>query len=129
MTSFRCYLVDALIRWLLDNDCIPHIVLQCDLPNVFVPKEFVRDNRLVLNVAPNAVNNYSLTKTTIAFDTCFDGVSYPISAPVGAIVGVCARGSSVGMMFEAEDDTDQQPLEVDTPDVHAQARSKFKFVE
>lgn len=124
MTSFRSYLVDALIRWLLDNDCVPHVVLQCDLPNVEVPQEFVRDNRLVLNVAPSAVCNYSLTKSTLAFDTCFDGISHRISAPVGAIVGVCARGSSVGMMFEPEDVS-----KVDLSDVHAQARAKFQVVE
>lgn len=129
MTSFRFYLVDALIRWLLDNDCVPHIVLQCNLPNVVVPEEFVRDNRLVLNVAPSAVENYSLTQSTIAFDTCFNGVSHRISAPVGAIVGVCARGSSIGMMFEAENETNLQTLKLDPPDVHTQARSKFKFVE
>lgn len=129
MTSFRSYLIDALIRWLLDNDCTPHIVLQCDLPNVTVPEDFVQDNRLVLNVAPSAVQNYTLTKSTIAFDTCFGGVSHYISAPVGAIVGVCARGSSVGMMFEAEATAKEPISTIDAPDVHALARSKFKFVE
>ncbi|MCY3540980.1 MAG: ClpXP protease specificity-enhancing factor SspB [Gammaproteobacteria bacterium] len=124
MTSFRYYLVDALIQWLLDNDCVPHIVLQCDQPNVKVPQEFVRENRLVLNVAPSAVHNYSLTKSSIAFDTCFSGMSHHISAPIGAIVGVCARGSSVGMMFEPE-----AASTADRPDLHAQARAKFQFVE
>ena len=97
MTSFRFFLVDALIRWLLDNNCIPHIVLQCDLPNVQVPSEYIRENRLVLNVAPSAVRNYSLTQTSVSFDTSFGGISHHIAAPVGAIVGVCAKGSSVGM--------------------------------
>ncbi|MXW07949.1 MAG: ClpXP protease specificity-enhancing factor [Gammaproteobacteria bacterium] len=124
MTSFRSYLVDALIQWLLDNECVPHIVLQCDQPDVKVPQEFVRDNRLVLNVAPSAVHNYSLTNSSIAFDTRFSGVSHHISAPIGAIVGVCARGSSVGMMFEPE-----VASATDLPDVHTQARAKFQFVE
>lgn len=99
-------------------------MLQCDLPNVKVPQEFVRDSRLVLNVAPSAVHNYSLTKSSIAFDTRFNGVSHHISAPVGAIVGVCARGSSVGMMFEPEVESS-----VDLPDAHVKARAKFQFVE
>ena len=129
MTSFRSYLVEALIQWLLDNDCIPHIVLQCNLPNVRIPQEYVRENRLVLNVAPSAVRNYKLSKSSIVFDTCFDGVSHRISAPVGAIVGVCARGSSVGMMFEPQADDEQSASTIDSPDVHARARSKFKFVE
>lgn len=124
MTSFRSYLVDALIQWLLDNDRVPHIVLQCDQPNVKVPQEFVRDNRLVLNVAPSAVHNYSLTTSSIAFDTRFSGVSHHISAPIGAIVGVCAQGSSIGMMFEPE-----VASTADLPDLHAQARAKFQFVE
>lgn len=99
-------------------------MLQCDLPNVKVPQKFVQDTRLVLNVAPSAVHNYSLTNSSIAFDTRFNGVSHHISAPVGAIIGVCARGSSIGMMFEAE-----EASIVDLPDVHAQARAKFHFVE
>ncbi|MYD45422.1 MAG: ClpXP protease specificity-enhancing factor [Gammaproteobacteria bacterium] len=124
MISFRSYLVDALIKWLLDNDCIPHIVLQCDLPDVEVPQEFVRDNRLVLNVAPSAVHNYSLTKSSITFDTRFSGVAHHISAPIGAIVGVYARGNSVGMMFEPE-----EASAIERPNAHKQARAKFQFVE
>ena len=129
MKSFRSYFVNALIEWLLDNDCIPHIVLQCDLPNVSVPEEFVRDNRLVLNVAPSAVHNFSLSKTMIEFDTRFNGVSHHISAPIGSIVGVCARGHSVGVMFEPEEIEEEPTYTGDAPDVHALARSKFRFVE
>lgn len=129
MKSFRSYFVNALIEWLLDNECIPHIVLQCDLPRVNVPQEFVRDDRLVLNVSPSAVHNFSLTKSTLEFDTRFNGVSHHISAPVGAIVGVCARGNSVGVMFEPEGVEEELPPTVEASDVHEVARSKFRFVE
>ena len=102
MTSFRWYLVDALIRWLLDNDCIPHVVIQCDLAGVSVPQEYVQNNQLVLNVSPSAVHNFVLNADRIEFDTRFNGVSHRICAPPGAIVGVHARGSNEGMSFEPE---------------------------
>ena len=129
MTSIRFYLVDALIRWLLDNDCVPHIVLQCDLPNVNVPQEFVNDNQLVLSVAPQAVQNFSLTKSIITFDTRFQGVSHRIAAPVGSIIGVYARGSSVGMMFDPEEATSSVESNIEPIDLRARSKAKFKVVE
>ncbi len=102
MTSFRWYLVDALIRWLVDNGCVPHVVIQCDLPDVNVPMEYVKDNRLVLNVSAQAVSNFSLGPHGIDLDARFDGVPLHVHAPAGAIVGVHAKGSSVGVTLEPE---------------------------
>ncbi|MCY4142473.1 MAG: ClpXP protease specificity-enhancing factor SspB [Gammaproteobacteria bacterium] len=102
MTSFRWYLVDALIRWLVDNGCVPHIVIQCDLPDVEVPQEYVKDNRLVLNVSGQAVSNFSLGPHGIDFDARFDGVPRHVHAPAGAIVSVHAKGSTVGVNLEPE---------------------------
>ncbi len=111
MTSFRWYLVDALIRWLVDNECVPHVVIQCDLPDVDVPQDYVKDNRLVLNVSAQAVNNFSLGPRGLDLDARFGGVSHHIHAPAGAIVGVHAKGSTVGVSLEPEipDSEDTRP--------------------
>ncbi|MCY3884854.1 MAG: ClpXP protease specificity-enhancing factor SspB [Gammaproteobacteria bacterium] len=115
MTSFRWYLVDALIRWLLDNECTPHVVLQTDLPGVEVPGEHIKNNRVVLNVSPQAVHNFSLGPKGIEFDARFGGVPMHVRAPAGAIVGVHAKESEVGFEFEAEESSPEEISEMKTP--------------
>lgn len=102
MTSFRWYLVDALIRWILDNEYIPHVVIQADLPGVEVPSEYVENNKVVFNVSPQAVHGFSIGPKGIEFDARFGGMPRHIRAPAGAIVGVHAKGSDVGFEFEPE---------------------------
>lgn len=108
MTSFRWYLVDALIRWLLDNECTPHIVIQTDLPGVNVPNEYVKNNRVVLNVSPQAVHGFALGPKGIEFNARFNGLPRHISAPAGAIVAVHAKGSDVVFEFEPEETTSEE---------------------
>lgn len=114
MTSFRWYLVDALIRWLVDNNCVPHVVIQCDLPGVQVPEEFVEDNRLVLNVSRQAVSNFSLGPEGLELDARFNGISHHVRAPAGAIVGVHAKGGSVGISLDPETSEMEQSQETST---------------
>lgn len=103
MISFRWYMVDALIRWLIDNGRTPHIVVQADLPRVNVPQEHVKDNKIVLNVSPEAVHGFSIGPTGIEFTARFDGRLRQISTPAGAVVGVYAKGSETVFDFEPEE--------------------------
>lgn len=130
MTSFRWYLVDALIRWLVDNDCVPHVVIQCDLPDVDVPQEYVKDNRLVLNVSAQAVSNFSLGPSGLDLDARFGGVSRHVHAPAGAIVGVHAKGSKVGVTLEPEvPDSVETSTPTQTTNSKQDSRPKLTIVE
>ena len=129
MTSFRWYLVDALIRWLLDNECTPHVVIQTDLPGVEVPGEYVKNNKVVLNASPQAVHGFSLGPKGIEFDTRFGGVPRHIRAPAGAIVGVHARDSNVGFEFEPEESSLESSSSVKTAEKPTGKRPHLRFVE
>ena len=109
MNSSRSYLVNALIDWIVDNGCTPHIVLDAGCEGVNVPMEFVRDNRLVLNVGGTAVRNFKLDPEGLEFDARFAGTSRHISCPVGAIVGIYARENGEGMAFNAQDVKKRSP--------------------
>ncbi len=130
MTSFRWYLVDALIRWLLDNECIPHVVIQADLPGVDVPSEHVKNNKVVFNVSPQAVNGFSLGPNGIEFDARFGGMSRHVRAPAGAIVGIHAKGIDVGFEFEPEETTSEQSSDVNPTKQPAKRRvPHLRFVD
>ncbi len=130
MTSFRWYLVDALVRWLLDNEQIPHVVIQADLPGVDVPSEYVKNNKVVFNVSPQAVHGFSLGPKGIEFDARFGGMSRHVCAPAGAIVGVHAKGSDVGFEFEPEDTTSEEGSDVNPTKQPAKRRvPHLRFVD
>ena len=110
MTSFRPYLVNALIEWLLDNEQVPLIRINADVEGAEIPQQHLDDSgHIVLNVSPDAVRNFKLDGTGIQFDTRFNGVSHLIKAPIAAIVGINGRGGNVGFSFGPEiDELDTQ---------------------
>lgn len=111
MTSLRPYLLRALVDWIVDNDRTPHMVIDCAVPGVEVPTEHARDSKLTLNISAAAVRNFSLDDERVSMDCRFHGHATHISAPVGAVVGVYAKETGMGMGFE-----------VDRGDSHAPAK-------
>ena len=109
MNSSRSYIVNALIDWIVDNGCTPHIALDTSIEDVTAPLEFARDNRLVLNVSGTAVRNFKLDPEGLELDARFKGESRHVSSPVGAIVGIFALENGEGMAFEPVKDERNRP--------------------
>ena len=104
MNSSRSYLVNAMIDWIVDNGCTPHIVLDTTCEGVMAPSEFVNENRLVLNIAGTAVRNFKLDPDGLEFDARFHGESRHVSCPTGAIIGIYAKENGEGMAFNVQND-------------------------
>ncbi|MBA2653983.1 MAG: ClpXP protease specificity-enhancing factor [Gammaproteobacteria bacterium] len=109
MTSSRPYLVRALYEWINDNYLTPYILVNTDLPEVYVPKEYINDNQIVLNVAPDAIHQLSITNTELEFHASFSGVSRHIYAPMDAIAAIYAKENGAGMFFGEEPGGDTPP--------------------
>lgn len=124
-TSFQPYFIDAMIRWLDDNNLVPYIVLRTDIPGVKVPAGYAQNNRLVLNVSRRAVHNYCMTEDVIAFDARFQSHSFRVQLPVNAIVAVQTKDKAVGFSFE---DNNTTAFSFDL-DKHELARSRFQVVD
>jgi Stringent starvation protein B len=61
MTSTRPYFIRALNDWIVDNLLTPHLMVDATKPGVAVPQQYVKDGKIVLNIAPAAVSNLYLT--------------------------------------------------------------------
>ncbi|MBT8439524.1 MAG: ClpXP protease specificity-enhancing factor [Gammaproteobacteria bacterium] len=119
MTSNRPYLIRALYEWLLDNDLTPHLLVDADYENVAVPRQFVEEGRIVLNINPSAVMNLEMTNDIISFNARFGGKETDVMIPPLAVLGIYARENGRGMLFPDElegvdedddpDDTDPTP--------------------
>lgn len=99
MTSTKPYLIRAIYEWILDNDMTPHLVVDVRFPGVLAPKEFVEDERLVLNLSPSAVRGLVLGNEQIEFNARFGGVARDVLLPVDAVLGIFTRENGQGMVF------------------------------
>lgn len=127
MNSSRSYLVNAMIDWIVDNGCTPHIVLDATCEGVVAPSEFANDDRLVLNVSGTAVRNFKLDPEGLEFDARFQGESRHVSCPTGAIVGIYARENGEGMAFKVQKEeessiTEETAVENEAPELPSHLR-------
>lgn len=108
MTARRPYLFRAFYDWIVDNELTPYIVVDASVFGVLVPQEFVKDNQIVLNLAPHSVAQYMATNEKIEFNARFSGVSQHIVVPMSAVEAIYARENDAGIIFEDEPEYKQQ---------------------
>ena len=102
MTSLRPYLIQALIDWIIDNDCTPYAVVDCAVEGAKTLQEYATDGKLVLNLSAAATRNLLVDERSMSVDCRFQGRAVHVEAPVGAVIAVYARENGLGMAFEAE---------------------------
>ena len=109
MKSNRYYLLKAFYEWILDSDCTPYIAIDAHFPGVEVPQDFVNDGQIVLNIAPRAVSDFFLNEQSVTFTTRFGGIPIDIIVPVGSVMSIYAHENGQGMMFDPEEDPENDP--------------------
>ena len=108
MKARRPYLLRAIHEWITDSLCTPHLVVDANAGNVEVPRQYVKDGKIVLNVSWNATANLRLGNDEVSFSGRFGGVSMSVRVPIQAVLAIYARETGQGMIF-AEDDVDAAP--------------------
>ena len=103
MKPQRPYLFDAIYRWLIDSDLTPHLLVDADIVGVDVPQQLVKDSRIVLNIAPNAITNFCVEEFGIFFSARFSGKSQEILVPYPAMLALFSRENQQGMVFPPEE--------------------------
>jgi len=104
MTSSKPYLVRALYEWILDNDNTPYILVDTSSDQVSIPNGIASDGKVVLNLAPAAIQNLEMTNDFVSFSARFNGVGEQIFVPVASMLAIYARENGEGMMFQSEED-------------------------
>jgi len=104
-TTTRPYLIRALHEWCLDNGFTPYIAVRVD-SSVQVPREYVKDGEIVLNVGLDATSALVLGNDYIEFKARFSGKVREIMVPVERVVAIYARENGQGMAFPPPMDED-----------------------
>jgi stringent starvation protein B len=103
MKARRPYLLRAIHEWITDSNCTPHIVVDANVEGVEVPRQYVKDGKIVLNVSWNATATLRLANDEVTFSGRFGGTSMSVRIPIAAVLAIYARETGQGMIF-ADDD-------------------------
>ena len=96
-SSTRPYLIRALYEWCTDNGFTPYIAVQVD-DGVQVPREYVKNGEIVLNISFDATSSLKLGNDFIEFKARFagtarengQGMAFPPPAAGSSIAGATA---------------------------------------
>lgn len=99
--STKPYLLRALYEWCTDNGYTPHIAVRVD-NQTRVPRQFVRDNEIVLNISFEATSQLQMGNEWIEFSARFSGKSHKIEVPVANVLAIYARENGQGMAFPVD---------------------------
>jgi stringent starvation protein B len=97
--STKPYLIRAIHQWCTDSGFTPYIAVLVD-EGVRVPREFVKNGEIVLNISPLATSRLQLGNEAIEFQARFGGVARDVFVPIDRVLAVYARENGQGMAFE-----------------------------
>jgi stringent starvation protein B len=97
-TSTRPYLIRALYEWCTDNGFTPYVAVLVD-ESVQVPREYVKDGEIVLNISFDATSALKLGNDFIEFKARFAGTAREILVPISRVIAIYARENGQGMAF------------------------------
>jgi len=109
MISNRPYLVRALYEWIVDNNLTPHMLVDTADETVEVPRDFVENGRIILNVSPEATHSLVLGNDAITFNARFSGTAMDVYVPVASVQAIYAKENGQGMIFGEQDETPPDP--------------------
>ena len=119
--STKPYLLRALHEWCSDNGFTPYISVFPDA-TARVPREFVRDGQITLNIGLEATGHLTIANEGISFQARFGGVPRELYVPIANVAAIYARENGVGMSFDmqshpsAEDPAEADSLPDDDPE-------------
>ena len=103
MISRRPYLLRAMHEWISDSGHTPPLVVDAGVAGVDVPRQFVKDGKIVLNVSWSATAQLKLGNDDVTFSGRFGGASMMVFVPVNAVLAIYARETGQGMIFSDDE--------------------------
>lgn len=108
-SSRRPYLVRAMHEWMTDNGQTPYLIIDAAAAGVEALSAYARDGRIILNVSWQATQGLKLGNDAIEFSARFGGASRQLRIPEQAVLGIYARETGQGMLFQEQEGGEAPP--------------------
>jgi stringent starvation protein B len=97
--STRPYLIRAIHEWCIDGGMTPYLAVRVN-DQTEVPVAYVKDGEIVLNLSSGAVRNLEMGNEMITCSGRFGGASFDLMVPVNAVIGIFAKETGQGLVFQ-----------------------------
>ena len=129
--STKPSLIRAIYDWCADSGLTPYLAVRVDAQTK-VPMAYVKDGEIVLNLSMDAVRNLSMGNEEITCGGRFGGVPQEIIVPIAAVVGIFAKETGQGLVFQGQESSPTPPKGDGggkPPDSPAQVKSHLRVVK
>ncbi len=99
--STKPYLIRAIYDWCADSGLTPYLAVRVD-EATRVPVAYIKDGEIVLNLSMDAVKNLQLGNEEITCSGRFGGVPHEIIVPMSAVIGIFAKETGQGLVFQGQ---------------------------
>ncbi|HET7757407.1 MAG TPA: ClpXP protease specificity-enhancing factor [Steroidobacteraceae bacterium] len=125
----RPYLLRAMHQWISECGHTPHVIVDAGHDGAEVPRAYVKDGKIVLNLSEGATQRLRLGNDAVEFDARFAGVVHHVHFPVSAVLGIYARETGEGMVFSEQDLGPGPPTGPTPVEEGGQRRPQLKVVK
>jgi len=125
----RPFLLRAMHEWITQCGHTPHVIVDAAREGIEVPRAYVKDGKIVLNLSEGATQRLRLGNEEVEFDARFAGVIHHVRFPVSAVLGVYARETGEGMVFSEQDLGPQPPTHPPQTEEGGSRRPQLKVVK
>jgi stringent starvation protein B len=101
MDSKKPYLLRSICQWCEDIGDTPYLLVYCN-KSVIVPKEFIVDNKITLNLSQSSVTNLLITDESVTFMARFNGVKKEVFIPIENVIAMFSNEKKDGVFFEID---------------------------
>jgi len=125
----RPYLMRAMHQWITECGNTPHVIVDAGREGSEVPRAYVKDGKIVLNLSEGATQRLRIGNEEVEFDARFAGVIHHVRFPVSAVLGIYARETGEGMVFSEQDLGPEPPSRPKTAEEGGARRPQLKVVK
>ena len=125
----RPYLLRAMHQWIAECGNTPHVIVDAGRQGAEVPRAYVKDGKIVLNLSEGATQRLRLGNEEVEFDARFAGVIHHVRFPMSAVLGIYARETGEGMVFSEQDLGPEPPSRPKTAEEGGARRPQLKVVK
>jgi stringent starvation protein B len=125
----RPYLLRAMHQWITECGHTPHVIVDTAREGIEVPRAYIKDGKIVLNLSEGATQRLRLGNDEIEFDARFAGVIHHVRFPVSAVLGIYARETGEGMVFSEQDLGPEPPTRPPQAEEGGARRPQLKVVK
>ena len=125
----RPFLLRAMHQWIAECGHTPHVIVDAGREGAELPRAYVKDGRIVLNLSEGATQRLRLGNDEVEFDARFAGVIHHVRFPVSAVLGIYARETGEGMVFSEQDLGPEPPKRPNAAEEGASRRPQLKVVK